>query len=41
METSENEAEKYAANLWDPSPATYDDYIPKKTKPQNWFCSEG
>jgi len=34
MEASENHAEMYAANIWDPSPATYDDYITGKAKPQ-------
>jgi alpha-L-fucosidase len=34
METEHNEAEMEAANIWDPSPETYDDYIAKKAKPQ-------
>jgi len=34
MEAEHNEAEMEAANIWDPSPATYDDYITKKAKPQ-------
>lgn len=34
VEASANEAEKYAANIWDPSPEKYDDYIANKAKPQ-------
>ena len=33
-ESVQNEAEKYAANIWDPSPTTYQDYIENKAKPQ-------
>ena len=34
LATSENEAENYAVNIWDPSPTSYDDYITNKAKPQ-------
>lgn len=34
LAASYNEAEKEAANLWDPSPNSYQDYLENKAKPQ-------
>ncbi len=34
VDADNNVAEKYAANIWDPSPTTFENYIAKKAKPQ-------